>query len=333
EKVLDNINLWVPKGKTVALVGSSGAGKSTLVDLVPRYYDPIAGQITLDGTDLREFNMHDLRRAMGVVSQDTFLFNNTIAYNIAYGKEDATHEDIMAAAKRANAYDFIMDLPNGFETDIGDRGVMLSGGQRQRIAIARALLRNPDILILDEATSALDTISERLVQEAIDELCRDRTTLVIAHRLSTVRQAHKIAVMEKGHIVEVGNHEELLEMDGQYANLHAMQFGKKKTKRVVLPTNAALIRTSIRASQELRTRLSYEVRTRLNGMLGTLQLITDDLVDTPEEKQELIEESYEAALALLNTLAFFEEHGSQLGKDRDSDFGVDHSPLLKPRQE
>lgn len=313
EQVLEDINLWVPKGKTVALVGSSGAGKSTLVDLVPRYYDPSAGRITLDGIDIRDFKMHDLRRAMGVVSQDTFLFNNTIAYNIAYGKEDATLEEIMQAAKRANAYDFIMQMPDQFETDIGDRGVMLSGGQRQRIAIARALLRNPDILILDEATSALDTVSERLVQEAIDELCRDRTTMVIAHRLSTVRQAYKIAVMEKGRIVEFGNHDELLEMDGQYANLHAMQFGKKK-KKVTLPTNAALIRASIRASHELRTRLSYEVRTRLNGMLGTLQLVTDDLVDTPEEKQELIEESYEAALGLLKTLSFFEEHGSKLVK-------------------
>ncbi|MCW6035029.1 ABC transporter ATP-binding protein/permease [Spirulina subsalsa FACHB-351] len=311
DKVLDDINLWVPKGKTVALVGSSGAGKSTLVDLVPRYYDPIEGRITLDGIDLKDFNMYDLRRAMGVVSQDTFLFNNTIAYNISYGKEDATPEEIIMAAKRANAYDFIMELSNGFDTDIGDRGVMLSGGQRQRIAIARALLRDPDILILDEATSALDTVSERLVQEAIDELCRDRTTLVIAHRLSTVQQAYKIAVMEKGRIIEFGDHEELLALNGQYANLHAMQFGKKKSKKVVLPTNAALIRASIRASHELRTRLSYEVRTSLNAMLGTLQLATDDLVDTPEEKQELIEESYAAALGLLKTLSYFEEHGAK----------------------
>ncbi|MBP0019720.1 MAG: ABC transporter ATP-binding protein [Cyanobacteria bacterium SBLK] len=311
ESVLQDIDLWVPKGTTVALVGSSGAGKSTLVDLVPRYYDPVRGRITIDEIDLKDFQFRSLRRAMGVVAQDTFLFNNTVAYNIAYGKDEATEVEIIEAAKRACAYDFIMDLPQGFQTEIGDRGTLLSGGQRQRLAIARALLRDPQILILDEATSALDTISERLVQKAIDELCRDRTTLVIAHRLSTVRQADKIAVMDKGRIVEFGNHEELLALDGQYAKLYRMQFGKQASK-VVLPTNASLIRASLRASRELRYRLSYEVRTRLNAMLGLLQLVTEDLVDTPEEREELIEESYEAALQLLNTLAFYEEHGAQL---------------------
>ncbi|MEM9542903.1 MAG: ABC transporter ATP-binding protein [Cyanobacteria bacterium P01_E01_bin.42] len=309
--VLEDIDLWIPKGTTVALVGSSGAGKSTLVDLVPRYYDPDRGRITIDDIDLKDFQFRSLRKVMGVVAQDTFLFNNTIAYNISYGKDGVGEAEIIEAAKRACAYDFIMDLPQGFQTEIGDRGTLLSGGQRQRLAIARALLRDPQILILDEATSALDTISERLVQKAIDELCRDRTTLVIAHRLSTVRQADKIAVMDKGRIVEFGNHEELLQRDGQYAKLYRMQFGKQASK-VALPTNASLIRASLRASRELRDRLSYEVRTRLNAMLGLLQLVTEDLVDTPEEREELIEESYEVALRLLKTLAFYEEHGAKL---------------------
>ncbi len=315
-QVLRAVDLWIPKGKTTAFVGSSGAGKSTLVDLVPRFYDPVRGRITLDGLDLREYDFRSLRRRMGIVSQDTFLFNNSVRFNIAYGCAGATEEEVIAAAKRANAYDFIMELPQGLETEVGDRGVMLSGGQRQRLAIARALLRNPDILILDEATSALDTVSERLVQEAIDELCRDRTTLVIAHRLSTIQRAHQIVVMEQGQVIEVGTHDDLLAREGQYAKLYEMQFSTKpKRRKVILPTNEALIRASIRASHELRTRLSYEVRSRLNSMLGSLQLVSDDLVDTPEEQQELIAESYESALRLLETIAYFEEKGARLPVD------------------
>ncbi len=222
--ILQGLNLTLPRGTTLALVGSSGAGKSTLADLLPRFYDPIEGRITLDGVDIRDYDIASFRRHLGIVSQDTFLFNTSVRENIAYGCENVTDDRVIDAAKRANAYEFIINLPQGFETPIGDRGVLLSGGQRQRLAIARALLRDPQILILDEATSALDTVSERLVQQAIDELSHSRTTLVIAHRLSTIRRAHQIAVLDKGRVVEVGNHEALLEQKGHYYRLYQMQF-------------------------------------------------------------------------------------------------------------
>jgi subfamily B ATP-binding cassette protein MsbA len=215
---------------TLALVGSSGAGKSTLADLLPRFYDCDMGGISIDDRDIREFDLRSLRQSMGIVSQDTFLFNDTVANNIAYGVEEFTRDGVIEAAKRANAYQFISELPLGFDTTIGDRGVLLSGGQRQRLAIARALLKNPEILILDEATSALDTVSERIVQQAIDELSRDRTVLVIAHRLSTIQNADQIAVFDKGRVVEIGTHRELLSKSGVYANLYRMQFGDNVVK-------------------------------------------------------------------------------------------------------
>ena len=220
--VLKGLDLWIPKGTTLALIGPSGAGKSTLADLLPRFYDPVEGCITLDGIDLREFDLRSLRRAMGIVGQDTFLFHRSVRYNIAYGLENVTEDEIIEAAKRANAYDFIVELPQGFDTEIAYR--LLSGGQRQRLTIARALVRKPDILILDEATSALDAVTERLVRQAIEELCRDRTTIVIAHRLSTVRNADQIAVLDQGQIVEIGTHEELLKQGGYYSRVYNMQF-------------------------------------------------------------------------------------------------------------
>jgi ATP-binding cassette, subfamily B, bacterial MsbA len=224
KQILSQVNLYVPRHTTLALVGTSGAGKSTLADLLPRFYDPTEGCIKLDGRDIREFDITSVRRSMGIVSQDTFLFNASVASNIAYGCPEATEADMIKAAKQANAYGFIMELPQGLETVIGDRGVMLSGGQRQRLAIARAILKNPEILILDEATSALDSVSERLVQEALDHLSRDRTTIVIAHRLSTIQRADQIAVMDQGKVVELGNHNDLLAKRGHYARFCKMQF-------------------------------------------------------------------------------------------------------------
>ncbi|MEG1582680.1 MAG: ABC transporter ATP-binding protein [Cetobacterium sp.] len=226
EKVLKGFNLKVKAGEVVALVGKSGSGKTTLVNLLPRYYDITGGSIKINGTDIREMSLEKYRNHIGIVPQETFLFSGTIGENIGFGKDRVSQEEIENAAKMANAYDFIMELPNQFETEVGERGVLLSGGQKQRIAIARALIQNPSIMILDEATSALDTESERLVQEALDKLMEGRTTFVIAHRLSTIINADKIVVMEDGEIKEVGNHQELLKNDGIYRKLYEIQFGK-----------------------------------------------------------------------------------------------------------
>lgn len=223
EWVLKGIDLTIPKGHTVALVGQSGSGKSTLVDLLPRFYDVDKGSITIDDTDVRDATLYDLRSLMGNVNQEAILFNDTFFNNIAFGVEGATLEQVQEAARIANAHDFIMASENGYDTNIGDRGGKLSGGQRQRISIARAILKNPPILILDEATSALDTESERLVQEALENLMRNRTTIVIAHRLSTIRNADEICVMHEGEIVERGRHEELIGMEGYYKKLCDLQ--------------------------------------------------------------------------------------------------------------
>ena len=222
-KILDDINLTVKKGTTVAIVGESGAGKSTLVYLIPRFYDVTGGSIKIDGTDIRDMKIHSLRSLMGNVNQEPILFNDTIFNNIAFGVEGATMEQVIAAAKIANAHDFIMEKEDGYNTNIGDRGMRLSGGQRQRLSIARAILKNPPILILDEATASLDTESEKLVQEALDRLMSTRTTIAIAHRLSTIKNSDEIIVMHEGHIVERGKHEELLALNGYYKKLTDMQ--------------------------------------------------------------------------------------------------------------
>lgn len=221
--VLKDINLVIPKGKTVALVGQSGSGKSTMVDLIPRYYDVQEGEVLIDGINVKDLAVHDLRMLIGNVNQEAILFNASFKDNIRFGKTDATDEDIANAAKIANAYEFITKSEKGFDTNIGDRGGRLSGGQRQRVSIARAILKNPPILILDEATSALDTESERLVQDALEKLMKTRTTVAVAHRLSTIKHADEICVLHEGRIVERGTHEELIEKKGYYKKLHDMQ--------------------------------------------------------------------------------------------------------------
>lgn len=221
--VLKNINLKIQKGKTVALVGQSGSGKSTMVDLIPRYYDVEQGEITIDGVNIKDMKVKSLRSLIGNVNQEAILFNDSFYNNITFGVENATMEQVIEAAKIANAHDFIMATENGYDTNVGDRGCLLSGGQRQRISIARAILKNPPILILDEATSALDTESERLVQEALERLMKSRTTIAIAHRLSTIKNADEICVLRDGEIVERGKHEELLEQNGVYKRLNDMQ--------------------------------------------------------------------------------------------------------------
>lgn len=223
EPVLRNINLKIEKGKTIALVGPSGGGKSTFADLIPRFYDPAQGEVLLDGISLKDYELESLRKQMGVVTQESILFNDSIFNNIAFGMENVKEEDVIHAAKVANAHDFIMQTEKGYDTFIGDRGSRLSGGQRQRLAIARAVLKNPPILILDEATSALDSESEKLVQEALTNLMKNRTSIVIAHRLSTIQHADEIVVIQGGHIIERGNHEELIKQDGLYKKLSEIQ--------------------------------------------------------------------------------------------------------------
>lgn len=223
ENVLKNFSLEIPKGKTVALVGQSGSGKSTIANLLTRFYDVQEGTVKIDGIDIKDMTLESLRDLMGLVTQDSILFNDTIKNNIRLGKEDATDEEIIAALKVANAYEFVKDLPNGIETNIGDAGGKLSGGQKQRLSIARAVLKNPPIMILDEATSALDTESEKFVQVALENMMQNRTSIVIAHRLSTIQKADKIVVMQKGEIVEQGTHDELLALNGTYSKLVMMQ--------------------------------------------------------------------------------------------------------------
>jgi len=221
--ILNNINFTINPGETVAFVGMSGGGKSTIISLIPRFYDATDGVVTIDGQDVRDVTLHSLRSQIGIVLQDNILFSDSVKENILMGKPDATDEQVIEAAKAANAHDFIMTLPNGYDTKVGERGVKLSGGQKQRVAIARVFLKNPPILILDEATSALDLESEALIQESLEELAHERTTIIIAHRLSTITHADKIFVIDHGQLIESGNHEQLMTKQGTYYDLFQVQ--------------------------------------------------------------------------------------------------------------
>ena len=300
QPVLKGIDLYLKRGTTLALVGASGAGKSTLADLLPRFYDPDSGSIEIDGFDLKDFNIQGLRRRLGIVSQDTFLFNASVRENLVYGRPEATEAEIQDAMTRANASEFILALPDGIETMIGDRGVLLSGGQRQRLAIARALIQDPDILILDEATSALDTISERLVQKAIDELSKDRTTLVIAHRLSTVQNADQIAVLDQGNVVETGTHLELLSKDGYYAKLCTMQFSEQMKAPTESTPTAGLESNghpSIAPEQSSR-----DIQSRLNNILDILGQLTEEDPQNIQDRDEMTASAYASTLDLLQVV-------------------------------
>ena len=305
EPVLNSVDLYLKKGTTLALVGASGAGKSTLADLLPRFYDPTGGKIEIDGFDLKELELKSFRLRLGIVSQDTFLFNASVRDNLTYGRPNATIDEIEDAIRRANAAEFLYALPQGLETLIGDRGVLLSGGQRQRLAIARALLQDPDILILDEATSALDTISERLVQKAIDELSKDRTTLVIAHRLSTVQNADQIAVMDKGRVVETGTHTELLHKGGYYSQLCAIQFSEQ--------VKGDMRGQDLSEWEQTLTKASYEMRSQLSGVLGILSLLSDgETIQDRGERDEMTASAYDTTLTLLKSIEDFEKSGREV---------------------
>jgi ATP-binding cassette subfamily B protein len=292
-QILQNLSLTIPAGKTIAIVGSTGSGKSTLVKLLLRLYEIQAGTIYLDGIDIREIYLGDLRRSMGLVSQDVFLFHGTVRENIAYGSPDATETEILRAAQIAEANEFILQLPDGYETIIGERGQKLSGGQRQRLSIARAILKNPPILILDEATSAVDNETEAAIVRSLEKITQNRTTIAIAHRLSTIQRADQIAVLNKGQVIELGNHSELLAKKGAYHNLYTLQFTKQKFEK-----RKQLI--------EAQNRFSHEVRTQLNSLIGSLQLLSEEMIDLPEEENELLEISFTSAVDLIGAIEKYE---------------------------
>ncbi|MGL4883540.1 MAG: ABC transporter ATP-binding protein, partial [Waterburya sp.] len=310
--VLDKINLWIPQGKTIALIGNSGAGKSTIASLLPRFYEPIEGNIVIDGKNIKDYNLTSLRRAIGIINQDIFLFNNTLLYNLTYGLNNISQTDINLAIKKAHADEFIKNLPQGLETEIGDRGIILSGGQKLRIAIARAILRNPELVIIDEGATIFDSITEKLITAAITELCRDRamrgglkpnrTTLIITNRLPILKQADQIVVLNQGQIMETGTHQELLEKGDFYHRFYSTQF--KSSRQSSKPPIAQKIAKKL--AHQTNNNLSTEIRNNIDSLLNYLHLVNEGLFANDQEENKILDASYQSAKNMLASLQEYE---------------------------
>ncbi|MGL6344452.1 MAG: ABC transporter ATP-binding protein [Waterburya sp.] len=301
--VLDKINLWIPQGKTIALIGNSGAGKSTIASLLPRFYDPIEGQILVDGKNIKDYNLTSLRRAIGVINQDVFLFNNSLLYNLTYGLNNVSQIDIDIAIAKAHADEFIKNLPQGLETEVGDRGIILSGGQKLRIAIARAILRNPELVIIDEGATIFDSITEKLITAAITELCRDnRTSLIITNRLPILKQADQIVVLNQGQIMETGTHQELLEKGDFYHRFYSTQF--KSSRQSSKPPIAQKIAKKL--ANQTNNNLSTEIRNNIDSLLNYLHLVNEGLFANDQEENKILDASYQSAKNMLASLQEYE---------------------------
>ncbi|MGL5794194.1 MAG: ABC transporter ATP-binding protein [Waterburya sp.] len=308
--VLDKINLWIPQGKTVALVGSSGSGKSTIANLLPRFYDPIEGNILIDGKNIKDYNLTSLRRAIGIINPDVFLFNNSLLYNLTYGLNNISQTDINLAIEKAHADEFIKNLPQGLETEVGDystgtlrdRGIMLSGGQKLRIAIARAILRNPELVIIDEGATIFDSITEKLITAAITELCRDRTTLIITNRLPILKQADQIVVLNQGQIMETGTHQELLEKGDFYHRFYSTQF--KSSRQSSKSPIAQKIAKKL--AHQTNNNLSTEIRNNIDSLLNYLHLVNEGLFANDQEENKILDASYQSAKNMLASLQEYE---------------------------
>jgi ABC-type multidrug transport system fused ATPase/permease subunit len=305
--VLDKINLWIPQGKTIAIVGSLGAGKSTIASLLSRFYDPIEGQILIDDKNIKEYNLTSFRRAIAVINQETFIFNNSLLYNLTYGLNSITQAEINIAIKKANADEFINNFPQGLETEIGNHGVTLSVGQKQKIAIVRAILRNPELVIIDEEANTFDTVTEKLITAAMTELCRDRTALVITNRLPILKNADQILVLNQGKIMEVGTHQELLEKGDFYHRFYSTQF--KSSRQSPQPPLAQKIAKKL--AHQTNSNLSAEILNHLDSLLSSLHLINERLFANDQEENKILDVSYQSAK---NMLASLKEYQRKIAK-------------------
>ncbi|WP_019508396.1 ABC transporter ATP-binding protein [Pleurocapsa sp. PCC 7319] len=305
--VLDKINLCIPQGKITALIGNSGAGKSTIIDIILRFYDPIDGQILIDNQDLKEYDLKSWRKAISVLGQDDFLFNKSVAYNVTYGLQNVSELDLITATKKANAYEFISQLPQGLATEIGDRGIRLSPGQKIRIAIARAFLRDPDILILDEVTNSLNMPEAKLVQEAIQELCHNRTTLIVTNQLSTIKNVYQIVMLYQGKVIEVGTHEELLQNANFYSRWYSMQLKNSQQSR----QQKLVQKIAKKLTNQNNSSLSAEIRQNINSLLHHLHLVNEGLFRNDQEEEQILDETYQSAKNMLANLREYERKISQ----------------------